>query len=424
MRIGFVPETRNFVGGVFQYTNTMLLSLDRIIEEDTIVLISSNFQMLQELDIQNPHFAHIALRNSHIENWKQKFIDIAGEKLAGNIWLYFSHLLQPRRYGGKMDDIKRRMKLRKFLKDEKIDLIIYSAHSTMSFEVGLPYIIAIHDIQHRLHPEFPEVASYGKWYHREYFFRNAIKHALFVLVDSEIGKEDALRFYNLYGASPEKIKILPMLPAQNCNRKKISDKEKAEIQKQYRLPQNFLFYPAQFWPHKNHINIIKALKLLEKKYKIVAPIVFCGSHNSSIQKSVFKKIQKIAKEINVHKQVKYIGFVPDVDLGTIYSMATALVMPTFFGPSNIPPLEAFSFGCPVITSNIRGIKEQVGDAAILVDPKNVEEIAVAIFRLMTDSSLRNKLVNRGLKKKNEYTSAHYDQKLKEIIKDAKKILKK
>ena len=78
-----------------------------------------------------------------------------------------------------------------------------------------------------------------------------------------------------------------------------------------------------------------------------------------------------------------------------YRRARAMVMPTFFGPTNIPPLEAFALGCPVAVSNIYGIPEQVGDAALLFDPNSVEEIADCIERLWQDDALCASLISKG-----------------------------
>ena len=87
----------------------------------------------------------------------------------------------------------------------------------------------------------------------------------------------------------------------------------------------------------------------------------------------------------------------------LYAGAVGLVMPTFFGPTNIPMLEAWAFGCPVLTSDIRGIREQVGNAAILVNPRSEEAIADGIYHLWTDENLRRILADRGRRRLASYT---------------------
>jgi len=94
-------------------------------------------------------------------------------------------------------------------------------------------------------------------------------------------------------------------------------------------------------------------------------------------------------------------------------------MPTFFGPTNIPVLEAWTFGCPVLSSDIRGIREQVQDAGVLVDPRSVESIASGIHRLWTEGPLCETLVRRGQQRLETYTPANFRERLIGILDEAK-----
>jgi glycosyltransferase involved in cell wall biosynthesis len=127
----------------------------------------------------------------------------------------------------------------------------------------------------------------------------------------------------------------------------------------------------------------------------------------------------LSRQLGVDNEVHYLGYVPDEDMAGLYAESTALVMPTFFGPTNIPPLEAWAFSCPVLTSDIRGIREQAGEAAILVDPRSVEAIADGIYRLWMDESLRFNLAVRGRQRLSTYTPDDYRRRLREILEEAK-----
>jgi glycosyltransferase involved in cell wall biosynthesis len=91
------------------------------------------------------------------------------------------------------------------------------------------------------------------------------------------------------------------------------------------------------------------------------------------------------------------------------------VMPTFFGPTNIPILEAWGLDCPVVTSDLRGLREQAGDAALLADPRSVEAIADAIQRIWLDGELREELARRGRARLGLYTREDYARRLNEIL---------
>src|SRR5439155_10489593 len=114
-----------------------------------------------------------------------------------------------------------------------------------------------------------------------------------------------------------------------------------------------------------------------------------------IREQTFHETMSLSCQLGIGKDIHYFGYVPDEDMSAMYAEAEALVMPTFFGPTNIPILEAWAFGCPVLTSDIRGIREQVNDAAVLVDPRSVESIAEGLYRLWADENLRRTLVEGG-----------------------------
>ena len=181
----------------------------------------------------------------------------------------------------------------------------------------------------------------------------------------------------------------------------------------------FLFYPAQFWPHKNHLRLIQALHHLKHGAGLTPALVLGGSHSGSLRRRTFAAAMRTARRLGVDGQVRYLGFIPDDDMSALYAEAAALAMPTFFGPSNIPVLEAFAVGCPVLTSDIRGIREQTDGAAILVDPRSPEAIADGLRRLLTSSEERHALVARGREVLSRYTPEDYRRVLKGALESAK-----
>jgi len=279
-------------------------------------------------------------------------------------------------------------------------------------------VMAIHDLQHRLQPEVPEISAKGEWERREYMFRNGARYATLLLADSEVGREDILNFYSPYGVTPDRVAVLPFLPASYLAMD-VFESERQRVRMTHHLPERYLFYPAQFWPHKNHARIVHAMGLLKHRRRMTVPVVFCGSHTGEIRQSAFDEVRALSSKLGLEKEIHYLGYVPDEDMSALYAGAVGLVMPTFFGPTNIPILEAWAFGCPVLTSDIRGIREQVGDAAVLVNPRSVEAIADGIYRIWTDENLGRMLAERGRRRLASYTPQDYRQRLLEIIIEAK-----
>jgi len=171
-----------------------------------------------------------------------------------------------------------------------------------------------------------------------------------------------------------------------------------------------LFYPANFWYHKNHIKLLKALKLLKERFGLEIQLVLSGSKNNG-----FKDMLQEMKRLKIENQVKYLGYVTDEDLLGLYKLATALIMPTFFESVSMPIWEAFYLGCPVVSSNVCALPEQVSDAGLLFDPNNVEEMAKSIYRIWTDEGLRQALIQKGSDKIRNFTLRNYAQQWEEVI---------
>ena len=188
--------------------------------------------------------------------------------------------------------------------------------------------------------------------------------------------------------------------------------EDETILSKYNLHPKFLFYPAHFWPHKNHINLLHSIHILKKDKLKLFDVVFVGSDKGNLS-----YVKDLADKLGINDQVYYLGFVPQKDLEKLYQVAFAMVYITFFGPDNIPPLEAFALGCPVIASKNIGYKDQLGDAVMAVNPKDPGEIASAILTLDKDSSARDNLISKGYKQVSMFSEIDYIQRLMTILDD-------
>jgi glycosyltransferase involved in cell wall biosynthesis len=284
----------------------------------------------------------------------------------------------------------------------------------MSFETGLPYVMAIHDLQHRLQPEFPEVSAGGEWERREYLYRNAVRRATTLIADSEVGREDILSCYGEVGAVPDRIEVLPFLPAPYLAREPTQE-ERLEVRRRYRLPERYLYYPAQFWPHKNHLRIVEALSRLQP---LQVHVVLSGTATDRLRRRTLATAMEAATRLGVERQIHYLGYVADAEMSSLYAESSGLVFPTFFGPTNIPILEAWATGRPVLTSDIRGVREQVGDAAVLADPRSVDAIGEGMRQLWQDPALCAGLVEKGRVRLSRYTREDYSRRLLAILREA------
>jgi glycosyltransferase involved in cell wall biosynthesis len=316
-------------------------------------------------------------------------------KIAGEI---FKRLRQQKNLL-KVGNILKDVILVSILGDE-IDLVWYLEPSTRTIDI--PYMTTIWDLQHRVQPCFPELSAQGQWDEREQFYAKVLRCASIIVTGTEAGRAEVERFYQV---PANRIKILPFPTpewALNAPQSNGSDNGDRYILEKYNIPENYLFYPAQFWPHKNHVALLMAVKWLRSQYGIELPVVFVGSNKGNYQ-----YIKQVVADLDLSAQVHFLGFVPQADMVPLYRHAFALVFLSFCGPDNIPPLEAFALGCPVVAANVSGAPEQLGDAALLVDQRDEQQVALAIKSLYDDPTLRQTLIERGLARAAKWTGQDY-----------------
>ena len=425
VRIGIVPGLDPADGGIYQYSLTMLKALSdckQTFTGDEFVVFSSNPDGELTKELISEGWSVLPLLPPTL---KRRVVRLSENLVGPGPRRALLRLMnrQPAHNENSrdLDKIRYNFELERWFRTNKIDLMVYPISTSLSFETRIPYIFTIHDLQHRLQPEFPEVSANGEWEAREYLFRNGIRNATLLLSESETGKEDILNFYGEYGIVADRVKVLPLLPSITLPRE-ISTAERQRVRQKYSLPERYFFYPAQFWPHKNHVRIVKAMALLKERHGLSVNILFSGYHSGEIREATFKEVTDTASKLQVEAQIKYLGYVPNEDLAALYAEARALIMPTFFGATNIPPLEAWALGCPVLTSDIRGIRQQAGEASVLVDPRSVEDIAEGMRRLWTDDDLCKSLVRQGARRLEQFTFADFRNRLIEILREAKAII--
>jgi glycosyltransferase involved in cell wall biosynthesis len=271
--------------------------------------------------------------------------------------------------------------------------------------VQMPYIATIWDIGHRLQPWFPELGNISEWTGREEYYSNYIHRASYILTPNTTALREILLAYNI---PSERFRVVPF-PTPEIGRFP-SEKEISNVLQKYRLSTKYLLYPAQFWAHKNHANLLFALQSLRNEYQTEPHLVFAGSDKGNLP-----YIQHLTEQLGLKDQVHFLGFIPKEDLIALYCGAIALVYVTLSGPENLPPLEAFACGCPVIASDIPGAQEQFGEAALLVNGLVVSEIANAIKKLTDDPDLRKSYIKKGLIRAKKTTGSDFVKRVLTIL---------
>ena len=159
----------------------------------------------------------------------------------------------------------------------------------------------------------------------------------------------------------------------------------------YGLPSGqYLLFPGHTWPHKNHQGAVEALRVLREAYGL-DPLLVCTGSPKRAEGELRAKIRAAGLEA----RVRFLGYCPTNDMPALYEGAAALMFPSLFEGFGIPLLEAMWCDCPIVCSNTTSLPEIAGDAALLVDPRSPEDLALAMSRVLTDAATRQALIERG-----------------------------
>jgi glycosyltransferase involved in cell wall biosynthesis len=218
-------------------------------------------------------------------------------------------------------------------------------------------------------------------------------------------KTDIIRFFGVPEARTVVITAPPL-------RQFLADESGAGLQAvrtRLGLPEKFLFYPAQFWPHKNHLRLIEAFREVATEIPDLK-LVLTGK-----KRDEYQAVMEAVGKFGLSERVCHLGYVAQEELQAIYRLATALVMPSLFESVSIPIYEAFQVGTPVVASGILAIPEQVGDAGLLFEPTSVTSIKQAILDIVRDPEAARLLGKKGLDRMLAMTPERYGAQLQNLL---------
>jgi glycosyltransferase involved in cell wall biosynthesis len=251
-------------------------------------------------------------------------------------------------------------------------------------------VITVHDLAFLLYPHFLTREAARFYGHID----QAVRWADHIIADSENTKQDTMEHL---GVPEDKITVVHVAadPAyQPVNR----ETARAFVQQAYGLDGPYLLFVSTIEPRKNLPTLLHGLRQLLDCYRVDAKLVVVGSKGWLWNDSL-EHIELLGLE----EDVRVLGRVPTPDLVQLYNAAEALVHPAFYEGFGLTPLEAMLCGTPVVASNVASIPEVVGDAALLIDPNNVDELAVSLWRVLTDSELREEMISKGFRQAQRFS---------------------
>jgi glycosyltransferase involved in cell wall biosynthesis len=374
MRIGvnLLPLFPGQIGGMERYTFELLTHLMEIDHQHTYYLFVARYNQrlfnlehpqlikVQTISLQGLRYASSGLAG--FAGWAARQFPRTA-RLAGNA-AASAHMLW---------NIQR----------HKIDLWFCPLINLAPRHVRLPSVVSLPDLQPEFYPDFFR-KDLVEWSRKRY--PASCRDSTKVITLSEFSKGTILQ---RYGVPAEKVHAIPLAVGEEFLLHQQRSAREA-IKAKYNLPSEYAFYPANTWPHKNHETLVKAMHLLRAKHGRQLACVFTG-----VKRGAHDAFLKAVEELGLRKQIHVLGYVEEPDMPLLYQGASCLVFPSLFEGFGLPLLEAMASDCPVICSRVASIPEVVGEAALLFDPHDPEEIADAMHRILTDEELRHSLVRAG-----------------------------
>ena len=302
--------------------------------------------------------------------------------------------------------IAEQLKVPLALRRERVTLF-HAPHYVLPPLVRCQSVVTIHDCIHLMFPQYlPNRAALA---YARTSISMAARRASRVITVSESSKRDILRFVD---APPEKIDVI-----YNAYDERFAVEPREEdvvrVRERFQLTDEFVLYAGNVKPHKNLERLIQAFDLVRRRGLDHLKLVVIGDEVSK-----YAALRRAVHRHQLHKYVRFLGYLPEETLAVMYRLAAVFVFPSLYEGFGLPPLEAMASGTPVVTSNVSSLPEVAGDAAMLVDPYDPGAIADGIYTVLTDEAARHNLRHKGLERARQFSWETSVRRVRDIYAEA------
>jgi len=253
-------------------------------------------------------------------------------------------------------------------------------------------VVNVYDMSYRLYPKYHPSRRVAMLR----FFEGRMKDANRIITVSNSAKQEIVE---LLKVDENKVVVIYPGVSDKFHRMDVSDVQGMDVHKYYNLPENFILYVGTIEPRKNLVRLIEAYSRVKATIGNSGVKLVLAGGKGWLNEEIYQRVEAL----KLTNDVIFTGYIMDEHLPTVYNMALAFVYPSLYEGFGLPPLEAMACGVPVITSKISSLPEVVGDAGILIDPYNVDELSDAILRVVSSTELRKRLSDKGIMQASLFT---------------------
>jgi glycosyltransferase involved in cell wall biosynthesis len=283
------------------------------------------------------------------------------------------------------------------LDPKKPDVFFSPSHYAPRFSL-VPTVISIMDLSY-IH--FPQLFTKHDLYQLVNWTKYSAKQAHKIFTISNFSRDDIIKTYK---KKPEDV-ITTYLGIKETENLKHKTESMEELEKKFKITKPYILFVGTIQPRKNIAKLIEAVSLLKNKE---IELVIVGKKGW-----LWEEILAAPEKFKISGRVKFLDFVANEDLPSLYKNAQCFVLPSLYEGFGLPVLEAMQFGCPVVTSNVSSLPEVGGDAAIYFNPESVDDIAEKIDKVVADEKLRTEMTEKGY---NQVKKFSWEKTAKETLK--------
>jgi glycosyltransferase involved in cell wall biosynthesis len=249
--------------------------------------------------------------------------------------------------------------------------------------LSYPSVLTFHDMQQEF---FPDFFPSGELQRRRRSYLASVREASAIITVSAHASQCLVE---RYGVPPEKIHVVYSACGEDFHVRKTE--ELFGIAEEFEIRRPFMFYPAATWPHKNHLRLLEAVRLLLDRGHFDGDLLLTGAVMNAHQ-----EVLEAINRLDLSSRVKWLGYVPRERVPCLYNLSKLLVFPSLFEGFGLPVVEAMASGCPVVCSQSSSLPEVGGNAAIYMNPLDVEDIAQKVSLVWNNEMLCMDLREKGL----------------------------